>query len=228
MSVWIFFLPVAFLSAALATLTPGSNLNVFMPFGIWLILAAMITLPRLAREIEWLERVRFPAIALALSFAALAYNPVPLIVHESQADRAYLDLVGYIDSFDGPVYTPWIGKVPGEIAAASKRQPAASHWVPLDDMMRGPGSSASDLDHIKRILSPDLNQPRTYILDNARLETDPVLSFLSNSYVLEQDLGDRFRALDCLPRRFSGLWPRYLYRYDPQAAVRLSAERLVP
>ena len=227
LSVWMFFLPIAFLSAVMATLSPGSNLNVFIPFGIWLILVGVISLPRLARMIPWLEDVHFPVIALALSLAALAYNPMKLLVSEPAAQLAYQDLVQYIHHLDGPVYAPWVGQLPSGSQLAT-----AAHWVPLEDMMRGPGASSSDLDRVKEVLKPavDPENQKTplYILHNSRLETDPLLQYLAPSYVLEQDLGDRFRSLDCLPRRYSGFWPRYLYRYKPHHALQLSASQTRP
>lgn len=225
LSVWIFFLPIAFISAIMATLTPGSNLNVFIPFGIWLILAAVLSLPRLARMIPWLEDVHFPMIAVALSLAALAYNPLKVMVPEPSAQIAYKDLVEYIQHLDGPVYAPWVGQLP-----SGSPLRAAAHWVPLDDMERGPGATSSDTDWVKNVLKPAVNpdHPDTpvYILQNSRLETDSVLSYLADSYVLEQDLGDRFRALDCVPRRYTGFWPRYLYRYNPQHANRAAMVQL--
>jgi hypothetical protein len=229
LSVWIFFLPVAFLSALVATLTPGSNLNVFMPFGVWLILSAVITIPRLSRGIPWLDDVHFPATAIALTLAALAYNPMKVLVSEPDARIAYGDLVQYIHQLDGPVYAPWVGQLPSGSPLIS-----AAHWVPLEDMMRGPGASPSDMDHVKQILKPALNPDgdqtgkMLYILHNSRLETDHLLNYLADSYVLEADLGDRFRALDCIPRRYSGSWPRYLYRYNPHPVPQLSAAQTRP
>jgi hypothetical protein len=87
-------------------------------------------------------------------------------------------------------------------------------------MERGPGAAASDTDRVKDVLksavNPDHPDTPVYILQNSGLETDSMLSYLADSYVLQQDLGDRFRALDCVPRRYTGFWPRYLYRYNPQ------------
>lgn len=173
--IWSFFLPVAFLSAVLALLTPGSNLNVFMPFGVWLMLTAVLALPRLTRTISWLDPLYFPAIALGLSFLALAYRPSEVLIPQVEANAAYRDLLDYTRNLEGQAQ----GK-------------------------------------------------RIYILNNTPLKTDSLLRYAADSYVLERDLGDRFRVLGCLPRRNDGLWPRYLYRYDPQAALRLSASQKRP
>jgi len=223
--IWMCFLPVAFLSAVIATLTPGSNMNVFIPFAVWLILSAVLALPRLSRAIPWLDQVYFPAIALALSMLALAFNPARVLVPEAQAQLAYQDLAAYIQRLDGPVYAPWVGQMPTGLKLR-----AAAHWVPLEDMERGPGASPMDAQFVQEILKPTVNPARlkAYILHNTRLETDPLLRYLTDSYVLEQDLGDRFRALDCIPRRYTGFWPRYLYRYDPRAVLRLSPAQRRP
>ncbi len=220
--IWIFFLPFAFLSAVTATLTPGSNMNVFIPFGVWLIICGVLALPRLTRAVPWLQQVPFAPVALALSFLALAYNPVPILVQEKEASIAYHDMVQFIQQLDGPVYAPWVGQLPSGATLIS-----AAHWVPLEDMERGPRSTQTDVDLVHQILSPAVepkgDATKVYILENAPLKDDRLLGYLAGSYVLQQDLGNRFRALDCVGRRYTGSWPRYLYRYDPQSALRLSA-----
>ena len=227
LGIWIFFLPVAFLSALMAMLTPGSNMNVFIPFGVWLMLSAILSLPQLTRAVPWLDQVHFPAIALTLSLLALVYDPRTVLVPEAGAKLAYQDLVQYIQQLDGPLYAPWVGQMP-----TGSNLRAAAHWVPLEDMERGPGATASDVQLVHQLLKPAVNPGgkvrKAYILHNTPINSDPLLRYMSDSYVLEQDLGNRFRALDCVPRRFSGLWPRYLYRYDPQAALRLSAAQTRP
>lgn len=225
--IWTFFLPVAFLSAVMATLTPGSNMNVFIPFGVWLILSGVLALPKLTRALPWLPPVLFPAVALTLSFLALAYNPVPILVQKQEASVAYHDLVQLIQQLDGPVYAPWVGQLPSGATLIS-----AAHWVPLEDMQRGPRSTRVDVELVHRILSPAV-QPKgdagkVYLLHNVPLKDDRLLGYLADSYVLQQDLGNRFRALDCVERRYTGSWPRYLYRYDPQSALRLSAAHQRP
>jgi len=67
MSVWIFFLPIAFVSALLSAAA-------VVPFAIWLILTAALAIPRLIRDIGWLSAVHFPAIALTIALAAFAYT----------------------------------------------------------------------------------------------------------------------------------------------------------
>ena len=88
-------------------------------------------------------------------------------------------------------------------------------------MERGPGATKAHVALVRQILRPAVNPTgKAWILHNVPLKQDPLLRYLADSYVLEQDLGNRFRALDCVPRRYTGLWPRFLYRYDPQAALR--------
>lgn len=222
LGIWIFFLPIAFLSAVMATCTAGSNMNVFIPFAVWLMLSAVLTLPKLTRV---LGQSYFPAIALTLAFLALVYDPTKVMVSERQANAAYVDLVQYLQHLDGPVYAPWVGQLPSGATLQT-----AAHWVPLEDIERGPHATRADAEFVRKILNPVLNPhvAKAYLLHNERLKTDPLLGYIADSYVLEQDLGNRFKALDCLPRRYTGFWPRYLYRYDPQAALRLSAARKRP
>ncbi len=224
LGIWFFFLPIAFLSALLATLTPGSNMNVFMPLGVWLILTAVLALPRLARAIPWFEQLHFPAGALLLAMVALSYRPTMVMVREAESKFAYNDLSQYLEQLDGQVYAPWVGQMP-----TGAKLKSAAHWVPLEDMERGPGATQKEVDLVHHILRPAVNPAgKAWILHNTPLRNDPLLSYLADSYVLEQDLGNRFQALECVPRRYTGLWPRYLYRYDPRAALRLSASRARP
>jgi hypothetical protein len=71
MSVWTFLLPVGFLSGL------WSPSTMMLTFGIWLILGAILTLPRLTRQIAWLDSVHFPAMALTIALAAFAYGWEP-------------------------------------------------------------------------------------------------------------------------------------------------------
>lgn len=218
MNIWIFALPVAFGSAVMSMLTPGSNLNVYIPFGVWLLLTAAITLPRLAREYRWPQRVHLPEFALVAMFGLLLYNPKPLLVSGQGAEAAYLDLNQFLGELKAPVYTPVLGPLPG-----GPNEPIAAHWVPLEDIMRGPGAKPGDAERVKAMLTPVAVASHGYLLHNRPLETDNVLQFLTQYYVLDRDLGDRFKSLDCIPRRYTGGYPRYLYRYDPDTALRLSA-----
>ena len=198
LGVWGFFLPVAFLSTVLAGCTAGATIVTLMPLGIWLILNAMLALSRLSRSIHWLDPVYFPAIALGLSFWALSYRPAEVLIPEVETRAIYQDLQQYIAQLDRPVY------------ATSLEQP-----------------SFRNDEEARQILKPVTSKPG-YILESEPLGNDPALRYVADSYILEQDLGDRFKLLGGLARQGPSRWPRYLYRYDPRAALRLSATRTRP
>jgi hypothetical protein len=50
---------------------------------------------------------------------------------------------------------------------------------------------------------------------NVPLTEFSFFKYLDRRFVLEQDLGDRFRPLRVLPKRSFHGWPRYVYRLDP-------------
>ena len=78
-------------------------------------------------------------------------------------------------------------------------------------------SERDTIDHpmVQELLSPllDASEPR-YILMNVPLTEFAFFNYLDRHFVLEQDLGDRFRPLEVLPKRASHKWPRYVYRLD--------------
>jgi hypothetical protein len=114
------------------------------------------------------------------------------------------------------VYAPTLG----QLERGYQFFPAA-HWVALEDMIRGPGRDTQNHPNTRRLLEPALNPSGpAFLLTNYPLEIDPLLGFLTEYYVLEQDYGDRFAALGVLPGRYSlyQAWPRYLYRYSPGEA----------
>jgi hypothetical protein len=83
-------------------------------------------------------------------------------------------------------------------------------------MVRGPGKDTRRNPLIMKTLEPLLDTGRkAYILDNRPLTTFPWFQYLNDSFELQSDFGDRFKALRCLPGRFDHLWPRYLYRRKP-------------
>ena len=120
------------------------------------------------------------------------------------------DMVVYLNEHEGTIYAPWIG----QLQDSYQFYPTV-HWVPMVDLVR-PGYQEQTPSEIKRLLEPVSNPKSTaYILTYFPLEGDPAISFLSEYYVLEDDLRDRFKPLGVLPKRFNPGWPRYLYRYLP-------------
>jgi hypothetical protein len=110
------------------------------------------------------------------------------------------------------VYAPWIG----QLQDGYQFSPAV-HWVPLTDILRGPGVDIRDHPDVRRYLAA-VEQPsgRAYILMNSYLEDDDALAHLAGRYVVTADLGDRFAALATLPRRYFLGYPRFLYQYEPE------------
>ncbi len=209
--VWNFMFPFTLISGFTAALLPASNDNVYIPMGSWFIIVSVIGLKQLADSWVIFKRRRLHLILLAASFALFLYNPLPLL-SSSQSAMAYRDLVSYLNSLNGTVYAPWIG----QLQDGYRFYPAA-HWVPLEDLIRGPGVDEKNQPIIRTLLEPVLNpQGKAYILHNQLLQEDRMLSFLADQYILDADLGDRFQPLSTLPRRFSPGYPRYIYRYVKQ------------
>jgi hypothetical protein len=87
-------------------------------------------------------------------------------------------------------------------------------------MVRGPGRDETNHPLVRALLEPVAHPVgQAYVLTNVPLESISQISFLTEDYVLETDYGDRFAALSALPKRFYVGYPRYLYRYDPEAAA---------
>lgn len=209
-SIWYFTLPFALLSGFMGALDPGSNNNVFIPMGVWFILTGVIGMAMFLGEFPTARKWSLHLAALGLSFALFFYNPTSVIV-SSHADEAYQDFVGYLNSLDGPVYAPWVG----QLQEGYTFEPAV-HWVPMEDLIRGPGAEDEDVRIVQGLLDPVIRPEGTaYILTNYPLENDPLLFFLTDDYRLVTDLGDRFAALSTLPKRYNLEYPRYLYQYTP-------------
>ena len=211
LSIWYFMLPFAMLSGFMGALDPGSNNNVFIPMGTWFIITGVLGLAAFQTTWPLVNRWAAHLVVLGLSFTLFFYNPATVLV-SPKADVAYQDLVAYLNALDGPVYAPWIGQLESGYAF----QPAV-HWVPMEDLIRGPRVDMYAHPQIQTLLDPVLHPSGTaYILMNYPLENDPLLSFLlENGYTLETDLGGRFSALATLPKRFDLEYPRYLYKYQP-------------
>lgn len=205
-NIWAFMLPLVLLTAVSGAMDSESNNNVFIPLATWMIIVGVMAFERLSRETNWAREWGVLSAALGITLALLAYNPLSVIV-SPHADRAYSDMQGFLTSLNAPVYAPWLGP----LQDGFQFQPAV-HWVPMTDLVRGPGVDLASNPVVHTLLDPVVHPAgRAYILTNLPLQQDSALSFLGSTYVLEEDLGTRFSQLAALPKRYSLGWPRYLY-----------------
>ncbi len=211
LSIWQWMLPVAIMSGAMGALDPENNNNVFIPMATWLIIIGVMGLADILKNQQLPRTVYMAYTIVAVSFAVLFYRPASVIIpKESKVE--YQDLKNYLAGLDGPVYAPWIG---GALPDGYEFQPSV-HWVPIYDIIRAPGVNVYNHPVTRQILKPIATPDgNAYILTNYPLDEDIVIGYLSEYYVLEDDLGDRFSALSTLPRRYNLKWPRYLYKYNP-------------
>jgi 4-amino-4-deoxy-L-arabinose transferase-like glycosyltransferase len=209
-SIWYFMFPVAFLSGIIAPLSTGSNNNVFIPMGTWFIIVGVLGFKHLSQEYSKFRRWNLHLVGLVASFLLLLYNPLS-VISSPQATSVYKDLIGYLKSLDGTVYAPWLGQL-----ANGYEFSIAVHLVPLEDIIRGPGVNESNHPLTRKLLAPVFHpKGNAYILQNVRLEDDELLKSLMQKYAFEADLGNRFKPLTTLPKRFTLNFPRFLYRYVP-------------
>jgi hypothetical protein len=208
-NVWLFTLPLAALSALTGALDSESNNNIFIPLATWLIIVGVIALSKMAKPESRMASLKLPELVAGCSFVLLVFNPAVLFMPNDSA-RAYADLQAYLRTLDGPVYAPWIGP----LQDGFQFDPQV-HWVPMTDLVRRPGHNLSQDRFFQSVLEPVIHPSQTaYLLMNYPLQNDSALSFLGDEYVLQQDLGDRFKALSTLPRRYNLEWPRYVYVYQ--------------
>lgn len=213
LGVWYYQLVFAILTGLVAVLDPASSNHTFLPMCTWIILTGCLGIYYTIRRWPSTERLRLHLGALALSFSLLLYNPLSVLVKE-EAHEAYDDLIGFLRSMQGSVYAPHIGYTEGY-----ELYPTA-HLVALADIARGPGSDSQKLALVRQILGP-VTRPEgeAFVLTSYPLERFEPINYLTDYYVLELDLGERFKALRDLPGgRWWLLWPRYLYRFDPENA----------
>lgn len=222
-NVWFFSLPFVLLTGLLGSLDQSED-NVYISTGVWFIITGTLYLSEYLRnekkllpaifQKNSLLRAAASIIIIGASFGLNSYNPFKEYI-APEANNKYRDLVGLVRGLDGIVWAPDIGQFPGDI-----RMPIPVHWVPLEDLVRGPGREEKN-NPLVRIILHDLIEPgnnKTYILTNWKLEETPgdFLGFLSEYYTLTSDFGDRFKSLRAMPGRFNGTsWPRYLYSYRP-------------
>jgi hypothetical protein len=206
-SIWYFMLPFAMLSGVLGALDPGSNNNVFVMMGVWFIITGVLGFHTFVEQYALTKKWAFHLVGIGASFALLYYIPASVMVSPS-APEAYDDLISYLNSLDGPVYAPWLG----QLQSGYSFSPSA-HWVPMEDLIRGPGVDIFNHPNIRTLLEPVIYpKGNAYILMNYPLEDDSLLTFLLANYRLEKDLGERFAPLSTLPKRFNLEYPRYLYK----------------
>ncbi|HEY9828024.1 MAG TPA: hypothetical protein V6D19_21510 [Stenomitos sp.] len=209
LTIWDFMLPFACAGGLLAALTPGSNYNVWIPMWTWFILVGILGLKRISTQYPLWKQWGGSIVVLALSFSLLLYNPFAALV-APQAQSTYQAFTTFLGSLNGPVFAPDIG----QLASGYQFSPGLMR-VPLEDIVRGPGVNEHNHPTVRRILQPVLqpSQP-AFLLLNHPLSEDPLLDMLTQTYTLQQDLGDRFKPLKTLPRRYDMGWPRYLYQFQ--------------
>lgn len=216
LNIWHVQFVAAALTGLMGALDPGCSFNVFIPMGAWFILVGTLGLATLVPRVYWAERYRAHWLALVVTFAALAYDPRSVMT-SPRAEAAYDDLLSLLHDLDGSVYAPSLG----QLEKGYRLYPAA-HWVPLEDMVRGPGRETRDQPIVRRLLAPTLpDEGPAYILANQPLDIRAhFLGWLQDHYKLVDDFGDRFKPLSVLPGRYDHGWPRYLYRYSAEQATR--------
>ena len=147
-------------------------------------------------------------VALFVTFGVLFYNPKTVITSPDAAKK-YEELINYLKDLRGAVYAPSLG----QLQHGFTLYPTA-HWVALEDMIRRPGFDTQNHPNTRKLLEPAIiPEGPAYVLSNTLLKSHSI-EFLEEYYQLESDLGDRFKALRVLPKRWDHGWPRYLYRHN--------------
>jgi hypothetical protein len=207
--IWYFILPFAILSGFLAAyIDPEGNNNVFIPLGMWYILTGTIAVSFLGRHILRLKHQEFHFLIIITSFVILMYNPKSVII-PPEAEGQYQELVSTLKSIDGSVYSPYTGPLEDEYVFFP-----TANWILMYDLVRGPGIQDDNQAILKGLLDPVQNPHGiAYILTDHPLETDPIIGYLAESYLREEDFEAKFSALKGLPMRYQILYPQYLYHH---------------
>lgn len=210
LSLWEITLPFALLVGVLGSLDPGSENNQYILPGVSLIICGTITFHRFYAQ--WNKHnTSHGYIVVSQTLILLAflqnYYYISSAFFPKTAWKDYDSLVEYIQSLDGTVYMPTIGQLPYDIHLKY-----TASWVQLEDLVRGPGKNTYDNPLIRSILT-DIIVPKgkMYIITEVPLEQDSLLSFLSDYYILVDDLGDQYKSLRAVPGRFERGWLRYVY-----------------
>ncbi len=214
-------------TALMGALDRDSSNNVFIPAGAWCIVLGTAALGALGASRAATSRWRLDLLALAVAVASLIYDPRTVLTGRNAAAE-YADLIGYIRSLPGTVYAPSQGYLGPDVSLTP-----GAHWVPLQDMLRGPRATAADTAAAHALLQPALHPaaPAWVLYGGALSRAQAPLRDLAAEYSLDQDFGARFAALTPLDHRWSISAPRFLYRYQPPVSVTpppLAGRRSVP
>lgn len=208
-------LGAAFVTALMGSLDPGSSYNVLVPMGAFCILRGSIALGEFSERVRPHFGLRPVLVAALLAFATLIRDPRPYWLPVAAARTAYADLIATVRALPGTVYAPGIG----QFVSGPTLYPAA-HWIAVEDIMRGPRRTAAD-SALARQLIDSARHPSgvAFMLTNRPIASlSAPVSELAPSYTLVQDFGNRFAALEPLPRPFDTGFPRYLYRSSSDGA----------
>jgi hypothetical protein len=202
-------LGAAFVTAIMGSLDPGSSYNVLVPMGAFCIVRGSIELWQIGERVSPRFRLQPALVAALLVFATLIRDPRPYWLPTAAARTEYADLLATVRALPGTVYAPDIG----QLMNGPTLFPAA-HWVALEDIMRGSRRTAADSALAREMMEPARHPAGVaFMLTNRPMASlSAPVSELAPSYTLVQDFGNRFAALEPLPRPFSTGFPRYLYR----------------
>lgn len=206
-NIWFAMIPFAMVTTLSGLLDPESAKNLYIPLGTWFIITGTLGINHWVKRSPSSELAGKHVFAILISFGIMFYDPRAVIIHP-QAEQAYHDMVDFLNSINGSVYSPWVG----QLQSGYKFYPSV-HWVPMVDMVR-PGYQYSVSPVMMNILEPVIHpQKAAYIFTPIPLDQDPALYFLSDYYILDDDFGDRYKDLNPLPKEYNIGWPRYFYRY---------------
>jgi len=199
----------AFVTGFMGSLDPGSSYNVYVPMGAFCLVRGSVELARFGERIAPRYRLHPALIAALMAFATLFRDPRPYWLPVATARIEYAALLATVGALPGTVYAPAIG----QFVNGPSLYPAA-HWVALEDIMRGPHRTAADSALARKLMEPALHPAGVaFLLTNLPIASiSAPVNELSSSYTLVQDFGNRFAALEPLPRPFNTGFPRYLYR----------------
>ena len=206
----------ALVTGFMGSLDPGSSYNVYVPMGAFCIVRGSVELAHFSERLAPRFRLHPALIAALMAFATLFRDPRPYWLPVATARIEYADLLSTVRALPGTVYAPAIG----QFVNGPPLYPAA-HWVALEDIMRGPHRTAADSALARSLMDPARHPAgNAFLLTNRPIESlSAPMKELSASYALVQDFGNRFAALQPLPRPFNTGYPRFLYRSTSPGAA---------